>query len=290
MEGQSPESKRPVSGSLLRKLLSWRGSDKGKMETIELLRNIFIILISLATFVAVWWGLSIVLDTKYLPAPDIVAEAFIKSFTKVDLATGRTMWDNIGASLERVLLGFGLAFVTALPLGLLMGSSRLSEKFGKPIVEIFRPIPPIAWAPLLVVAMGIFLGPVVVVFIGVFFPLLSNVMFGVKKVDPNLMDAAKTLGAKKSTLFTKVIFPSTVPYLMTGIRIGLGVGWMCIVAAEFIAAKGGGVGYYILLWSQGIGRYENVFAGLIVVAILGLLTTELSGYIEKKVSEWMGMK
>lgn len=290
MSEQPPDQKRSVSRSLLSKLLPGRGPDRDKMETIELAKNVSIILISLATFVAVWWGLSIVLDTTYLPAPDLVAEAFIESFTKVDLATGRTMWDNIGASLQRVLFGFGLAFITALPLGLLMGFSELSEKFGKPIVEIFRPIPPIAWAPLLVVAMGIFLGPVVVVFIGVFFPLLSNIMFGVKKVDPNLMDAAKTLGAKKTTLFTKVIFPSTVPYMMTGIRIGLGVGWMCIVAAEFIAAKGGGIGYYILLWSQGIGRYENVFAGLIVVAILGLLTTELSGYIEKKVSEWMGMK
>jgi len=170
-----------------------------------------------------------------------------------------------------------------------MGFSKRADEFSKPIVEIFRPIPPIAWAPILVIAMGVILGPIVVVFVGVFFPLLSNVIFGVKSIDPLLTDAARTLGAKRTDLFSKVILPSTVPYMMTGIRIGLGIGWMCIVAAEFIAAVGGGVGQYIIFKTQ-VGRYDQVFAALIVIAILGLMTTEFSGYIEKKVSKWMGLK
>lgn len=256
---------------------------------IELLKKIFITIISLITFVAVWWIISAVLNTDYLPPPDEVANALVETFVKVDPLTGLNMWDNIVASLRRVLAGFILAFAVAVPLGLVMGFSRRMEEFSKPIVEILRPIPPIAWAPILIIAMGVFLGPVIVVFIGVFFPLLSNVIFGVKSVDPILIDAARTLGARKIDLFNKVILPFTVPYMMTGIRIGLGIGWMCIVAAEFIAAVGGGVGQYIIFKTQ-VGRYDQVFAGLIVIAILGLLTTELSGYVEKKVSKWMGLK
>jgi ABC-type nitrate/sulfonate/bicarbonate transport system permease component len=255
----------------------------------DLFKKGLITIASLVAFVCVWWALSILLDSDYLPPPDVVANAFIDTFAQVDPLTGLNMWDNIWASLKRVVAGFALAFVTAVPLGLVMGFSKRADEFSKPIVEIFRPIPPIAWAPILVIAMGVILGPIVVVFVGVFFPLLSNVIFGVKSIDPLLTDAARTLGAKRTDLFSKVILPSTVPYMMTGIRIGLGIGWMCIVAAEFIAAVGGGVGQYIIFKTQ-VGRYDQVFAALIVIAILGLMTTEFSGYIEKKVSKWMGLK
>jgi NitT/TauT family transport system permease protein len=199
------------------------------------------------------------------------------------------MWDNIAASLQRVVAGFALAFVIAVPLGLLMGFSRAAEDFAKPIVEVFRPIPPIAWVSITAIALGAILGPIVVVFIGVFFPVLSNVIFGVKSIDPILPDAAKTLGANKRAMFSKVIFPYTVPYIMTGIRIGLGIGWMCIVAAEMIIAVGGGVGQYIIFKSQ-TSQYDFMFAGMIVIAILGLLTTELSGVVERRVSKYMGLK
>jgi ABC-type nitrate/sulfonate/bicarbonate transport system permease component len=256
---------------------------------IQLVKTLVITVISLSIFVAVWWGLSEWFQSDYLPRPDKVYDAFVESFTIIDPISGRNMWDNIYASLNRVLWGFMLAFVLAVPLGLLMGFSKTVEDFSKPIIEVFRPIAPIAWAPVLVIALGAFVGPIIVVFIGVFFPLLSNIIFGVRSIDPILMDAARTLGAKRSHLFVKVIMPSTVPYIMTGIRIGLGIGWMCIVAAEFVAAIGGGVGFYVITKAE-VGRYDQVFAALIVFAILGLLTTELSGWIEKRVSKGMGLK
>ena len=105
-------------------------------------------------------------------------------------------------------------------------------------------------------------------------------------VEPQLIDAAET-GASKSDLFAKVVFPYTVPYLMTGIRIGLGIGWMCIVAAEMIGARGGGVGIYILTRAT-VGRYDYMFAGMVVIAALGLLTVEAASYVERRVSKWMG--
>lgn len=199
------------------------------------------------------------------------------------------MWGNIWASLRRFGMGFIIAFGLAIPLGLLMGFFPTLEIFAKPIIEIFRPIPPIAWVPVFLLVFALFWGPVAVIFIGVFFPLLSSVIFGVKSVDKNLVDAAKTLGANRRVLFSKVVFPYTIPYLMTGVTIGLGIGWMCIVAAEIIGAVGGGVGYYIDFMQQ-LGKYPSMYAGMVVIAILGIVTVGVSRYIEGRLTKQMGMK
>jgi len=114
-------------------------------------------------------------------------------------------------------------------------------------------------------------------------------MFGVKSVEPTLMDAAKTLGAGKLKIFTKVVFPYTIPYMMTGVTVGLGIGWMCIVAAEMIGAQGGGIGA-IINSNSTIGRYDFMFAGMVMIAILGIATTAISKFVEKRVSTWMGMR
>jgi NitT/TauT family transport system permease protein len=257
--------------------------------TWKKLKTPVVVVISLTIFVIAWWAIALWANTEYLPDPGEVYNAFINSFTTVDPGMQTTMWQNIWASLQRFIWGFLLAFAVAVPLGLIMGSSRLVETFSKPIVEIFRPIPPIAWVPILILLFGYILGPILTIFIGVFFPLLSAVIFGVKSVDPLLIDAAKTQGAKRWNIFSKVIVPYTVPFLMTGISIGMGIGWMCIVAAEMIGGQGGGVGYYISYMSN-IGLYANVFAGMATLAILGLLTTSLSGYIEKRVNARMGTK
>ena len=127
-----------------------------------------------------------------------------------------------------------------------------------------------------------------VVFVGVFFPLLSNIVFGVKKIDPILIDAAKTLGASRGQMFYRVMLPSTVPQIMNGIRVGLGVGWMCIVSAEMIAIQGAGIGKFILL-NAGIGNWPNVFVGIIITSLLGIMTIEFSGYLQKRISKRMGV-
>jgi ABC-type nitrate/sulfonate/bicarbonate transport system permease component len=252
-------------------------------------RSSVIVIVSLAIFVAVWWLLALYLNLEYLPPPDRVANAFVDSFQKPDPGLKITMWQNIWASLQRFLYGFSIAFLIAVPLGLLMGFSRIIYLLANPIVEVLRPIPPIAWVPVLLIALGLFFGPVIAVFIGVVFPLLSNVIFGVRSVDPSLLDAARTQGANRAQLFGKVVFPFTVPFLMTGVRIGLGIGWMCIVAAEMIGAVGGGVGYYII-YKRDLGIYPDMYVGMVVIAILGIFTTILSGYVERYLRVRMGMK
>ncbi|MGD0817795.1 MAG: ABC transporter permease [Methanomassiliicoccales archaeon] len=253
------------------------------------IKSLIFIIISLAGFVLIWWVAALLYNIDYFPTPDKVYDAFIKGFTQVDPFLGNYMWQNIFASLQRFAYGFALAFVLAVPIGLLMGFSRIFDSLLKPIIELFRPIPPIAWVPVFLIALGFFWGPVFIIFIGVFFPLMSSVYFGVRSVDPILLDAARTQGAGKVSIFSKVILPYTVPYIMTGIRIGLGIGWMCIVAAEMIGSLGGGIGYYIYTHSNA-GDYPGMFAGIVWIALLGISTTGLSGIAEKRLAHRMGIK
>jgi ABC-type nitrate/sulfonate/bicarbonate transport system permease component len=228
-------------------------------------------------------------SARYVPYPWVVFGAFLGSFTIPDPAMNLLMTDHILASLKRMFLGFILAFGLALPLGLLMGRVRSAEAFANPIVELFRPIPPLAWVPIVMIVFASTTGSALIVFLGIFFPVLLNVRLGAKSVDPLLIDASRTLGAKGYQIFASVIFPSTIPYMMTGIKMGLGIGWMCIVAAEMFGVAGGGVGRYIFVTSQ-LGRYDLMFAGIVVIGILSVLTTGVAGLIERWVFKWMGLK
>jgi len=255
-----------------------------------------LLFVSIVLFVSIWHALSWRLNktdpvlATFIPYPLDVAKAFLSSFTSPIPGPEVHIWTLIAASLERVLLGFALALAIALPLGLLMGAFKTVEYLGKPVVELIRPIPPIAWAPVFLFAFRAFWGPIAVVFIGAFFPLLISIIFGVRSVDPMLIDAARTLGAKKKHLFTKVIVPSTLPYLMTGVKVGLGIAWMCIVAAEMLPVRGGGgLGYAIWTIAE-INRYDYIFAIMLFIGILSILTTGLAGEFERRVYKWMGMK
>jgi ABC-type nitrate/sulfonate/bicarbonate transport system permease component len=218
-----------------------------------------------------------------------VWDALAFAFTHEDPIFHNTMFQNIWASLQRFGIGYIIAFAIGVPIGLVMGFSRTLEILMKPIVEIFRPIPPIAWVPILFVAFSYIWGPVLAITLGAIFPIITSVSFGVKSVDPIYYDAAKTQGASQFQIFKKIVIPFTLPYMMTGIRIGLGVAWMCIVAAEMIMAIGGGVGYYIYYYASN-GPYEFAYAGIIVLAVLGLVTVGLAEYIENYINKTRGMK
>jgi ABC-type nitrate/sulfonate/bicarbonate transport system permease component len=251
--------------------------------------------VSIILFVGAWMLIHLLLQdagsiyAEYIPDPREVAEALIGSFGEADPVTGLFLGQQIWASLERIALGFLLAFLAALPLGLLMGRSETADALGRPIMEIFRPIPPLAWIPVFLLVFKVFWGPVAIVFVGIFFPVLLNVMFGARSVDTILIDAAKTLGAGRMAIFRKVVLPFTVPYLMTGIKVGLGIGWMCIVAAEMVAAEGGGIGYFILAKSE-LSQYEEMYAGMVIIGLLSMVTTGAAGLFERYVYRRMGMR
>lgn len=254
-------------------------------------------IVSVAAFIVLWAVVAQYLSdtgsqiSKYVPGPGSVAEAFVKSFTEPVPGLDVRMGDLIASSMIRVFWGFLLALLVALPIGLALGTFRAAEAMGRPLVEMFRPIPPLAWVPIFLMVFKSFWGPIAIVFVGVFFPILLNVIFGVKSVDPRLIDAARTLGARKRAVFTKVVMPTIVPYMMTGIKVGLGVGWMCIVAAEMMPIQGGtGVGYYVWLSAANYSQYDYTYATMIVIGLLGILTTGVAELVEKRVSRWMGMR
>ncbi len=275
-------------------------SDTMMQRVLKLLRSrklqIILGTVSVVAFLTLWHLFALLLRhwdsniQNYVPFPIDVFTVLIDSFVDEVPGMDLTMGEMALASLKRVIIGFCLALLAAFPLGLLMASYRPVKFLGDPIVEMFRPIPPVAWIPVFLVMLSVFWGPVAIVFLGAFFPILLNVMFGVKRTDTTLIDAAKTLGASRVDIFAKVVIPSTLPYLMTGVKIGLGIGWMCIVAAEMLPVLGGGVGNALWTSAREFSRFDVTFACMIVIGLMSILTTGLAEHFERRVYRWMGME
>lgn len=250
--------------------------------------------LSLFVLLWVWWIVSVIVqktldfNSSPLASPQEAFAALIDLFKNGDPIEHRSIWSWIWSSLSKFIKGFLLALAIALPIGLLMGYFKILREFFTPWIEVLRPIAPIAWAPIFVIIFQATNGSIMVVFVGIFFPLLTNIIFGVQKIDQTLMDAAKTLGSSSMQIFTKVIIPSTVPYMMNGIKVGLGVGWMCIVAAELYNTTLSGIGYYVKFMIDN-SSYDYAFAGIIIIAVLGLLTTGVAEYASKNISKKMGL-
>lgn len=257
-------------------------------------RACLITALSLAALLWLWWLASVLIQKQlHFNSPPLATphDSFAALFDLIqngDPIEHRSLWSWLWASLQKFLKGFLLALLVALPLGLLMGSFKLARDFFTPWVEVLRPIAPIAWAPIFVLIFQATNGSILVVFVGIFFPLLTNIVFGVQKMEPVLIDAAKTLGASDWQIFLKVLIPSTIPYLMNGIKVGLGIGWMCIVAAELYNTTLSGIGYFVKFMIDH-SSYDYAFAGIILIAILGLLTTGVAEYVSRLVSRRMGL-
>lgn len=193
--------------------------------------------------------------------------------------------DHVNASLLRVIQGGIIAFVIGVPIGIGIGYFRLIGNILNPIIEIIRNMPPMAWIPLAVFIL-ISGGSIFIVFIGTVFPIILNTIHGVKSTDVRLIDAAKTLGASESKIVTKVVIPSALPFIIAGLRIGLGVGWMAIVAAEMVIQSPIGLGYFI--WNMGdLGRYAEMVAGMIVIGIIGYIMNISILLLQKRFIKWV---
>ena len=251
-------------------------------------RTVLISIISLLVFITVWWVVSVIADAPSIPSPMKTWDALLNIIDNGDPMTGLSLSDYIGSSITTFVKGFLLALALSVPIGLILGYSKTLREFANPIIEILRPIAPIAWAPIFIISLGYGAGPVLVVFIGIFFPLLTNVIFGVRKIDPTWIDASKTLGASQFQIFYKVMIPAAIPYVMNGIKVGLGVGWMCIVAAELYATPLGGIGFFLSEQATA-GNWPGAYAALVIIAILGLMTTGVADYMHRVISKRMGM-
>lgn len=188
-------------------------------------------------------------------------------------------------SLLRVLLGFLVAVAVAVPLGIAMGWFKSINYIVNPIVEILRPIPPIAWIGLALLWFGIGISSAIfLVFMGAFFPILLNTVDGVKSVEKRLIEVAYTFGATDREVLTKVVLPAASPVIFTGMRVGMGIGWMCVVAAEMIAVRYG-LGNLILEASN-LLQTDRVMVGMITIGILGLAINFLFEWAGSWLFKW----
>ena len=194
----------------------------------------------------------------------------IKALSLTGLPQGYRLITHIEKSLYRVLYGFSLALIVAIPLGIVMGWSKVLRELVTPLMEILRPIPPLAWIPLAIFWFGIGLkSAVFIIFLGAFFPILLSTVSGVLSVDTLLIEAARTLGAQRRDIYVKILIPGATPAIYTGARIGMGIAWMTLIAAEFTGVKSGyGLGYMIMV-ARDIQRPDHIVAGMIIIGVIG---------------------
>ncbi len=233
----------------------------------------------------VWLLNSLNQGLRILPYPNDVLYTFWHLlFTPYN---GATLLDHVGASFFRVVIGFLYAFLLAVPLGLLLGSVPWFYRIFNPIIEIIRPIPPLAWIPFALIAFGLGLSSYsFVIFMGAFFPLLQNIYDGVKQTPRVYIDVARSLGASNGQILWEVILPSILPNIFTGMRISIGVGWMCVIAAEMIGVTNAGIGYFINYMTF-IGQYSNMTAGMLMIGLFSLIINYSFKMIEKMLFKWI---
>jgi len=182
-----------------------------------------------------------------------------------------TLWDHIVASLMRVGAGFLLAVAVALPLGLLMGRVTAVYITLNPIFQMLRPISPIAWIPIAILWFGVGnASPIFLIFIASVFPMIVQTAAGVQTIEQRYLLAAENFGVSRGQLFRQVIIPAVLPQVIVGMRIGIGVAWLVVVAAEMIALRSG-LGYMIMDSRNAGNRYDLVVAGMIIIGVIGLI-------------------
>lgn len=214
-----------------------------------------------------------------LPAPLVLVETF------GEMIRDGTLARHVAASLERVLVGFGLATAVGLVTGVLLGWFRAVAEFVRPLIEALRPIPPIAWTPVAILWFGIGDAPsYFLVFIGAVFPVFVNTYAAVCNIGRSQINAALCLGAGPWMLICDVLIPASLPVIFPGLRIALGVGWMCVVAAELIAAQSG-LGYMIQQ-SRVLLQTQQVVCGMIAIGIIGFAMNSLMSIAERWLIPW----
>ena len=236
-----------------------------------------------------WQALSTlgVLPHFKVPSPFEILIA-LKTLLVNGLPQGYLLHRHAAESLIRVFSGFLIASFLAIPMGIVMGWSSRIRMLLTPFVEIIRPIPPLAWIPIAIVWFGIGIkSAAFIIFLGAFFPILLNTISGVLTLDVNLLEATKVLGAKEKHILTKVLAPGSLPSIWTGLRVGLGIAWMTVVAAEFTGVKSGyGLGYLIMI-ARDIQRPDLVIAGMTTIGLTGYGLDIISRKVERRLLRWM---
>ena len=241
--------------------------------------------LAIACFLSVWFFATREGTTlgKLMPNPAEVASRLMEAtYEKIG---PMTIWGHMWNSMRRVLVGFCIASVSGILLGLAMGWNRTCEAIFRPIFELLRPIPPLAWISLAIVWFGLGEGgKYFIIFVSGFSNVTINVYTGAKAVDPELIGAAKMLGCSNRRIFTSIVLPSSVPYIFTGLQIAIASSWAAVVAAEMVRSTNG-IGWLITA-GQSIGDMGQVMVGIIVIGVVGFLLATIMRGVESKLCAW----
>ena len=258
-----------------------------------------------AAVLVLWQIIAVKMDNPVvLPTVDAVFAVLLNPFEEL-LSMG-SLLQNILISLWRVLIGFFLATLLAVPLGIIMGYNQTVFTLLHQSLGLIRPIPPLAWVPLVLAWFGIAsvanllgiqsgeaylylrnikLSMIFIIFIGAFFPVLTSTIYGVQSVRKILIDSALVLGAAPHQVFRSILLPAALPSIVNGMRIGLGVAWMCLVSAEMLPGSIAGVGY-LITHAYTVARTEIVIAGMVSIGIIGTILDAVFRLVSDRKFAW----
>ncbi|MGH6639899.1 MAG: ABC transporter permease subunit [Polaromonas sp.] len=221
----------------------------------------------------------------FLPSPQAVLQQFMEYLTGA--ANDKPLWQHFAASMFRVFSAFALACVTAIPIGIAMGMSRVARGIFDPVIEFYRPLPPLAYLPLIIIWFGIDeLPKVLLIFLSCFAPLALAARSGMRSASQEQINAAYSMGASYAQIIRHVVLPSAMPDILVGMRIAIGFGWTTLVAAEMVAANVG-LGQMVLNASNFL-RTDIVIMGIVVIGVVAFAFDMLMRYLEKVLVPWKG--
>ncbi len=245
-------------------------------------------LLSVAALLLVWWGVTALnlVAPLFLPPPQQVLQKLLLIASPQGFMDA-TLWQHLGASLTRMLVALFFAALIGIPVGIAMGLSPAIRGLLDPLIELYRPVPPLAYLPLMVIWFGIGeTSKILLIYLAIFAPVTLSTLAGVKNAQQVRIRAAQALGATRWQLLRFVILPGALPEILTGLRIGLGVGWSTLVAAELIAATRG-LGFMV----QSAGEFlatDVVLAGIAVIALIAFSLELGLRALQRRLTPWNG--
>ena len=267
-------------------------NDKPRQRTLKLRwpfsRHLTLSLTTLTVLLAIWWAVAAAqwISPLFLPAPGQVLQKLIAIASPQGFMDA-TLWQHLAASLTRIVVALLAATIIGIPVGIAMGLSPTVRGILDPLIELYRPVPPLAYLPLMVIWFGIGeTSKVLLIYLAIFAPVAMSALAGVKSAQQVRIRAAQSLGASRTQVLWLVILPGALPEILTGLRIGLGVGWSTLVAAELIAATRG-LGFMV----QSAGEFlatDVVLAGIAVIAIIAFGLELGLRALQRRLTPWHG--
>jgi taurine transport system permease protein len=251
-------------------------------------RQLMLSLSTLAVLLGLWWAVTALqlIAPLFLPPPEQVLQKLL-AIAGPQGFMDATLWQHLAASLTRILIALLAAVIIGIPVGIAMGLSPTVRGILDPLIELYRPIPPLAYLPLMVIWFGIGeTSKILLIYLAIFAPVAMSALAGVKSAQQVRLRAAQSLGGSRAQILWFVILPGALPEILTGLRIGLGVGWSTLVAAELIAATRG-LGFMV----QSAGEFlatDVVLAGIAVIAVIAFALELGLRAVQRRLTPWHG--